>query len=136
MKNLKTKTPFWLLFFVLLSGSTTKVFCQFPDTVVAVIKAGNAEELSKYFSGKIELVMPQKSGIFSKSQAQLILADFFKSYPVINFKIIHEGVRENSSFAIGRYRTQTQSIFRFHFLTKTKDDRLFIHQLRIEKQDD
>jgi hypothetical protein len=136
MKKLKTKTPLLLLFFVLFLGTTTEVFCQFPDTIVLVIKAGNAEELSQYFSGKIELIMPKKSGIFSKSQAQLILADFFKSHPVKNFKIIHEGVRKNSSFAIGRYRTQTNSIFRFHFLTKIKDNRLFIHQLRIEKQDD
>jgi len=110
-------------------------YSQFPDAIISATKEANADELANYFNSKVELVLPQKSGVFSNSQARLILDDFFNKNPNIQFHIIHQGDRENSSFAIGKYQTANK-VFRFYFLTKTKDKKTYIHQLRIEKEDD
>ena len=105
-----------------------------PD-IVSATRDGSASDLAEYFNDNIELVIPQKSGIFSKSQAEMVLKDFFAKNPPTDFKIIHEGSRQNASFAIGNYTTGN-SVYRMYFLTKKVDGNLLIHQLRIEKQND
>jgi hypothetical protein len=65
----------------------------------------------------------------------MILKEFFTNNPPKSFKIIHEGSRQNASFAIGNYQTGSGT-YRFYFLTKKVNGKLLIHQLRIEKQND
>jgi hypothetical protein len=135
MKSSRTKTLFWLTIIVLLVGFSANVQCQFPTSIITATKKADAKELSSYFSGKIELVLPEKSGVFGSPQARLILDDFFKHNPVSSFQIIHQGKRQDSAFAIGKYQSGSK-IYRFYFLTKKKEDKTYIHQLRIEKEDD
>ncbi|MCW3807090.1 DUF4783 domain-containing protein [Plebeiibacterium marinum] len=126
----------WLLFLIFVfGGCLASMNAQLPNNIIEATRNANAQELSNYFNGKIELVLPQKSGVFSNSQAKLILEDFFKHNPTISFKVIHQGKRQNSAFAIGKYQSN-KSTYRFYFLTKNKDDKTYIHQLRIEKEDD
>jgi hypothetical protein len=129
------KTIVFALFLTLLSASQAQTNASFPDAVVRATKSGDSKALSAYFNDKIELIIPEKSGIFSKAQAEQVIRNFFMSYPVQDFKIIHQGVRDNSSFAIGKYVSK-QGSFRFTYLLKDTDGSAQIHQLRIEKQDE
>ncbi|WP_282038234.1 DUF4783 domain-containing protein [Saccharicrinis aurantiacus] len=131
--NFRIHTP--LLVILLLMGITIESSAQFPTEITKATQSANSPELSEYFNSKIELVLPEKSGVFSKEQAQLVMSSFFKNNPAQSFKIIHQSNRQSSSFAIGKYKTQN-NIFRFYFLTKTTEDKTFIHQLRIEQEDD
>lgn len=106
-----------------------------PSEIREATRNGNALELASYFNSKIELVLPSNSGIFSKQQAQFMMKDFFDTYPPISFQIIHQGVRENATFAIGKY-SYAKGKFRFVFLTKNEGAKALIHQLRIEQQDE
>lgn len=103
--------------------------------VVEAIRTSDSGLLAKSFFVNVEIVMPSKTGVFSKNQAEMVMKDFFKKYPVDKFKIIHKGEKENASFAIGNYDSSTNH-FRFTFLTKSQGSKLLIHQLRIEKQDE
>nr|WP_321453006.1 DUF4783 domain-containing protein [uncultured Carboxylicivirga sp.] len=105
------------------------------ESVVNAIKKGDSETLSDNFYGNIEIVLPSKTGVYSKNQAEMVMKDFFNEYPVDSFKIIHKGKKENASFAIGNYASSDHH-FRFTFLTKIQNSKLLIHQLRIEKQDE
>ncbi|GAF01500.1 DUF4783 domain-containing protein [Saccharicrinis fermentans] len=118
--------------FLMLS---TAGHAQFPSAIVQATNAADADELSKYFNSKIELVLPEKTGVCSDAQAKLVLNEFFKKNPVTSFRVIHQGIRESSSFAIGKYQSGSTN-YRFYFLTKNKDSKTYIHQLRIERQDD
>ena len=135
MKKFRSTITVGIYIAIMILGFSLKSFGQFPEEIISATKKANAEELSTYFNSKVELVLPQKSGVFSKSQARLVLEDFFTKNPNTQFKIIHQGDREKSSFAIGKYRT-TNKVYRFYFLTKTKNKQTYIHQLRIEKEDD
>ncbi len=103
--------------------------------IVAAIRKGDSGLLSKSFFSNVEIVMPSKTGVFSKNQAEMVMKDFFNKYPVDDFTIIHKGKKENASFAIGNYNSSINH-FRFTFLTKSQGSKLLIHQLRIEKQDE
>jgi hypothetical protein len=124
---------------IMLLGITIGLAAQtegkLPDGITQATRSGDAVELASYFNNKIELVLPSKSGVFSKEQAQFLLKDFFENYPPSSFQIIHQGIRENATFAIGRYN-HSKGQFRILFLTKNSGTQTLIHQLRVEKQDE
>jgi len=106
-----------------------------PNEIIQATRDGDAFKLGEYFNAKIELVLPSNSGVYSKEQAQFMMKNFFSNYPPISFQIIHQGIRENATFAIGKY-THSKGQFRILFLAKTENNKTLIHQLRIELQDE
>jgi len=130
MKNSRLKLISFLFgFFVLTSLS----FAQIPDEIVGSIQSGNAAGLAAYFNANVELVVETHDDVYSKSQAQQIVAEFFKANKPKQFSIIHQGGKDGARYAIGSLTTNTGT-FRVYFLLKNKDSNSYIHQLRIEKQ--
>jgi len=129
MKNLRLKLISLLIaFFSVVMVS----FAQIPDDIVVSIQNGNDASLATFFNENVELVVESHDDVYSKSQAQQIVAEFFKSNKPKQFSIIHQGGKEGARYAIGTLITNTGS-FRVYFLLKTKNSNSYIHQLRIEK---
>lgn len=127
----KMKHILFLFFSLCLMGSTA--MAQVPDDIIVSLKTGNAASLSKYFSQNVELVVLESENVYSRSHAQQVLNDFFKKYPPQNFSLIHEGGKDNSSYAIGNLQVKGDK-FRVYFLLKEVNGKAYIHQLRIERQ--
>jgi outer membrane lipoprotein-sorting protein len=108
-------------------------FAQIPDGIVNSIQTGNDANLAGFFNENVELVVLTHDDVYSKSQAQQIVAAFFKSNKPKQFEIIHQGGKEGARYAIGSLTTNT-GIFRVYFLLKNKNNTSYIHQLKIEKQ--
>lgn len=128
----------FLLFLSVFGLVSLSLFSQsnnLPASTVSSTQSGNSSGLASGFNANVELILPSKSGVFSKSQAEYIMGDFFRQNPPTSFAIIHQGQRENSSFAIGKY-SSANGVYRFYFLTKSEGGVLLINQLRIEKQDE
>lgn len=130
MKNLTAKLMF-LLFGIF--ALTEVALAQIPDEIVISIQNGNDVTLASFFNENVELVVQSHDDVYSKSQAQQIVAEFFKANKPKQFTIIHQGGKEGARYAIGSLTTNT-GIFRVYFLLKTKNNNSYIHQLRIEKQ--
>lgn len=128
----KARLKFLTLLFGLLS-LTSIGFAQIPDEIVLSIQNGNHETLANYFNQNVELVVQSHDDVYSKSQAQQIVAEFFKANKPKQFTIIHQGGKDGARYAIGSLITNTGT-FRVYFLLKNKDENSYIHQLRIEKQ--
>lgn len=107
----------------------------FVSQVVVSVQKGDALDLSSKFSEQVELVLPDKTGVYSRSQAEMILKSFYSTNAPTSFKIMHKGQKEMSSFLIGSYDSKGK-MFRMTFLTKESAGKTIIHQLRIEKQDE
>lgn len=75
MYKLKTKNILVVLGFILLSSTA---IAQIPDEIVLSLKTGNDKILTEYFNQNIELVVPGSDDVFSKSQAQQLVARFLK----------------------------------------------------------
>jgi hypothetical protein len=122
---------FWIsiIFFLVTAGVSQ---ANVPDALVLAFKTGNYRELGKYLNESIELAILENEHVYSKSQAELLLKDFFSKYPPSNFVIIHEGGKEGSRYAIGTLTT-AKGEFRIYFLLKAKDSIQVIQQLRIEQ---
>ncbi|MBN2164674.1 MAG: DUF4783 domain-containing protein [Marinilabiliaceae bacterium] len=108
---------------------------KFPEGIVKATQEANCKTLATFFNEKIELIIPGKSGVYSKAQAEQVIKVFFENHPVTSFKIIHKGIKDNSSFAIGKYISNNIN-YRFYYRIKNSEGKTLIHQIWIDKEDE
>ena len=106
-----------------------------PEGVPLAFRAGNAPALSEFFNEDIELIILEEEDVYSRKQAEQIMRKFFTDHRPSAFKIIFEGGKETSRYAIGSLDTEN-GIFRVYLLIKEQDNQPLIHQLRIEEEED
>lgn len=124
-----------ILLSIVLTMTVLVSSAQIPDDIITSIKTGNSAKLSSFFNENVELVVLENENVLSKSHAQQVVSEFFKKNTPQKFSIIHQGGKGDSNYAIGNLET-INGKFRVYFLIKTINQVSFIHQLRIEKQND
>jgi hypothetical protein len=97
------------------------------------MKTGNAMLVARYFDQAVEINLPDKGGSYSKSQAEIVLKDFFDNNPVKGFEVIHKGQNAGSQFCIGTLLTRNGS-FRTTIFMKQKGDIQVLQELRFESR--
>jgi hypothetical protein len=103
------------------------------DEVISGMKAGNATEVARFFDNTVEINLPEKSNSYSKSQAELVLKDFFNSNVVKGFDIIHKGENSGSQYCIGTLVTRNGS-FRTTIFMKLKADKQVLQEITFESK--
>lgn len=128
------KTLYKLLLFPFLLCSFAFILVDevTVDEVIKAIKNGDATEISKYFDNTVEITLPDKSNSYSKSQAELVLRDFFNTNVVKDFEVLHKGDNAGSQFCIGILQTKN-GIFRTTIFLKQKGEKQVLQELRFEK---
>ncbi|HWH62291.1 MAG TPA: DUF4783 domain-containing protein [Ginsengibacter sp.] len=111
---------------------TSSFISQSSDDVVKAIKAGDASQVAKYFDNTIEITLPEKSNSYSKSQATLVLQNFFASNTVKDFEILHQSDNSGSQYCIGNLKT-ANGTFRTTIFMKQKGSTEVVQELRFEK---
>ena len=124
MKNLLLSVLIFLSFSFLVSVSFTEI--------INAIKTGNASEVSRFFDNTVEITFPGKSNSYSKSQAELVLRDFFSKNQTKNFLIIHKSNNGDSQYCIGNLET-INGIYRTTIYLKLKGEKQVVQELRFEK---
>jgi hypothetical protein len=105
------------------------------EEIAKLIRKGDARELARNFNVSVQLTLPENEGRFSRTQAEMIIRDFFSKHPPKSFSINHQGASSDGSrYYIGVYKT-TSVTFRSYFLLKQVADKALIHQLRFEDDD-
>ena len=103
------------------------------DDVISAMKSGNSSQVARFFDASVELSMPDKSNSYSKSQAELVLKDFFATNAVKGFEVIHKGENAGSQYCIGTLVTKTGS-YRTTIFMKQKGDGQVLQELRFENR--
>ncbi|MBT3208429.1 MAG: DUF4783 domain-containing protein [Bacteroidetes bacterium] len=125
---------------VLILFFLSVLFCLSQDTGVSEkinnsIKTGDTKALARFFNSSIELVVLEKEDVYSKSQAELVVSNFFKKHKPLGFSVQHNGQSKDSKYTIGTLKTN-EGNFRVYYLTKQmKNGNPAIFLLRIEKKD-
>jgi hypothetical protein len=123
---------FFTLFAIgtLLSSFT---FFSSIDEVITAMKVGNSADIAKFFDNTVDLNMPDKSNSYSKSQAELVLKDFFSANTVRNFEVIHKGENSGSQYCIGTLVTKSGS-YRTTIFMKQKGDKQVLQGITFESK--
>jgi hypothetical protein len=109
------------VFFILMMMVGNYLFSQVE--AVKVIKTnfknGDAKELAKSFNNSLNVRVLNEDAVYSKSQAESVMANFMKQYPVSDFQVIHQGESKEGGlhYAVCKYISGSQS-FRVYILLK------------------
>ncbi|MFT3948929.1 MAG: DUF4783 domain-containing protein [Agriterribacter sp.] len=101
------------------------------NDVASAINAGNAGQLAKYFDGRVDITLQQKTNSYSRNQAEVVLKDFFEGNGVRSFKILHKGASNGSEFCIGNLQTKN-GIFRTTIFMKSRTEQQVLQEIRFE----
>lgn len=121
-----------LLLIYLFGGLFLCLAQDVPVGVIVAFKKGNSQELNRYLSEKVDLVIQNKPVNADKRLAENAMADFFLGNKVNSFNVNHEGKRDDSSFMVGTLKT-TNGDYRVNCFFKRIQNRYFIHQIRIDR---
>jgi hypothetical protein len=100
--------------------------------IINAIKSGSASEISQFLDNTVDITLPGKSNSYSKSQAELVIRDFFSINPVKDFTVIHKSDNAGSQYCIGNLET-ANGVFRTTIFVRQKNDRQVVQELRFEK---
>lgn len=120
-----------LLFVALFTLTSFTMGQDGIDNVVVAFKSGSANRVASHFDSTIELTLLQKSNSYSKSQAEMILKDFFVLNSVKDFLVIHKGENSGSQYCIGTLVTKNAD-YRTTIFMKHKGTQQLIQEIRLE----
>ena len=95
-----------ILTFVLISGLNSFTWTNNVNDVVSALKVGDATRVSKYFDNLVEISLNDRSHSYSRSQAELIVRDFFTSNDVTNFQVIYKSAGSDVEYCMGKLTTR------------------------------
>lgn len=105
------------------------------DGLASAFKTGNSAEIAKYFGTSVDLSIPNNEGVYSNTQAKLILKTFFEKNKPSDFTVVHNGDSKNSShYSIGNLKT-SKGTFRTYILYKEVNKKVTILELKIESDE-
>jgi hypothetical protein len=103
------------------------------DDVIGAIKKSNASSLAAFFDNTVDITLPGKSNSYSKSQAQMVLRDFFSANPVRGLEIIYRNESSKAQYCVGNLRTGN-AVYRVTIFLKVKGSKATLQEFRIEAQ--
>ena len=104
---------------------------SYENVIVGAFKAGNATKIAGYFAENVDLSILDTENLYSKSQAEQILKNFFAKHKPNGFTIVHKGKSGQSEYFIGEL-TCTDAIFRVTINSKSSEGTKEITALTIE----
>jgi hypothetical protein len=125
---------FLLLFGLSLPGNDP--VADLSSEVIEAIKKADAAKIAQFFNEKVSVKIIEQEDVYSRSQAESVLKDFFQTHPVKSF----DGRPSNSQktgnqFVVGNLVT-TNGTYRLSFLIKKYNEKFLIAQFRIENEND
>ena len=105
-------------------------FSSSIDDIVSAIKLGDVNKISRYFDATVEISLNERSHAYSKSQAEMILRDFFQK-GVKTFQVVHRGNSNESEYCVGSLTTVAGK-YRTTIFMRNKGDKKLIQEIRFE----
>jgi len=123
---------FSALFFILFASTISFAQTAEKEAISTAIREGNSNTLGNYLIASVDLTVENVEDVYSKDQAEVILARFFAQNKPTGFTIKHEGKSKlDDYYYIGDLQTAT-SKYRLTFFLKKDGTTFRVKQLRIE----
>ena len=122
------------LLVLLLVGASWAVQAQDVFTNMKnAIKAGDADQMSKYFNQNLDVNIEGNINAFSKAQAAFAIAEFFKAHPPGDFSIVHKGQSQGGlQYAIGKF-TSDKDTYTVLMRVKESASAKLVHEISFTK---
>ena len=133
MKKIKQRLLLiWLL--VLLTWSSALAQSGVLNSITAAMKNGDVGGITRFMDTVVDITINNNQSTYSKTQAEMVLRDFFGKNAPRGFNIEHTGnsADQTSFYSIG-YLTTTTGRYRIYIFLKQKDNNFILQELKFEK---
>ena len=132
MKNQLFKTLIAIICSVFVFTNQTQA--QSFESFAGLIRSGNSSGLAASFQSNVEITIKDSGNSYSKSQAEMVLKNFFSTHQPKSFTIAHQGTSpEGAKYFIGNLSTSSGN-FRTYVYAKSTGGSLAIQEIRFEEQ--
>ncbi len=132
MKNQLFKTLIAIICSVFVFAN--HIQAQSFESIAGSIRTGNSSALAASFQSNVEITIKDSGNSYSKSQAEMVLKNFFSTHQPKSFTIAHQGTSpEGAKYFIGTLSTSSGS-FRTYVYAKTTGGSLAIQEIRFEEE--
>ena len=98
------------------------------------IRYGRVADISRFLDNVVPITMNNNQSIYSHTQAEMVLKDFFSKNPPSDFIVSNTGsAGGNATFAIGDLITASGK-YSVYILLKAKDSSYMLQEIRFNKQ--
>lgn len=101
------------------------------EDIAGAMRSGNVGQLARYLDTRVDISLPEKSDSYSKSQAEMIIRDFFTTNVVKNFQVKHKGENGGSEFCVGVLQTRNGD-YRTTLFLKQKGEKQLLQEIRFQ----
>lgn len=91
---------FFLCMLIATPASAANSFEEMAVQISTALKAGDAKNIGNTFAGSIHLSVKREDGVYTKFQAELLLADFFRSNKVVQIKEVQRVNNDTNSYLV------------------------------------
>jgi hypothetical protein len=122
-----------LILFFLVLPPINGIYIPQIDPIVSAIQVGSSGDLSRFFNTTISMNINGQQGDYSKSQGEIVIKDFFKKNPPLEFSIVFKNENPKSvSTYIGKY-TSGQHSYKVFIKISQSDNTFRIYGLDFVK---
>jgi hypothetical protein len=133
-KRIRYSFLLFAFIFIISASSESNAQSEVIDNMRIALKSGSSKELVKAFNTIVELNFEGRKSNYSRSQAELVLKEFFKKYPPTDFQFIHKGTsKQGLTYVIGKYTFENGS-FRIWILIKKFEDDYLVDSIDFSKE--
>lgn len=105
------------------------------EEVSNAIKYGKAAEIVKHFDDVVPVTINNSQSTYSRTQAEMVLKDFFGRNNPSDMVILNNNSADNSSrFVVGEMKTAGGGKYSVYILFKLKDKVYVIREIRFNKE--
>ena len=105
------------------------------DEVANALRSGDAKSVSRFFASSVDMAIANQEDVYSKTQAEQVLKDFFSKNQPRSFTILHKGEsKEGAKYAIGRLVTAQGISYRTYFYIKAQGTTPVIQELQFMRE--
>ncbi len=133
MKKILTHILFLVCTITLSSFVLHSITNTVPDQIVLAISNGNSDDLAEHFNRNIELKLLNKSSIYSRYQAKIVIKNFFLKNVPKEFKVIYKYESEEMIQIYGKLTTTAETTYTVNVYISKIGDQLYITRFKIEK---
>lgn len=124
-----------IILIIVTALSTFSAFADIYEDIAGAIRTGNHKQIASFFNNNVDMTIMAKEDVYTKVQAEIILKDFFIKNPPKSFVILHQGnSKEGAKYSIGSFVSTTGVTYRTYFFVKQNAGKMFIQELRFEKE--
>ena len=135
---MEKKTGYRFLVYIFIFSMVLSIKANAQSELInnlrSALKTGSSKELVKNFNTMVELNFEGEKSNYSKSQAELVLKEFFKKYPPTDCQYIHQGAsKQGLTYIIGKYSFEDGS-FRVWVLIKKYEENYLVDMIDFSRE--